>query len=82
MSMKKILLILLILMVTTSIFAAEIFFGISLPVKINSNNISIQNGPTPNLQKEIIEERVIPEGKLMEELETELIEIRATNICA
>lgn len=81
--MKKLLFTLLIVIFFASAsLAEEIFFGIPSSIKINANNILIQNGPTPNLQGEIIEERMVPENNLMEELETELIEIHATQICA
>lgn len=82
--MKKLLLMLIIILFSLfafTSFAEEIFFGITSPVKTNFN-FSIQNGPTPNLQKYIIKESNIPENNLMEELEAERIKIKVTQICA
>lgn len=79
--MKKILLILIIIFLAFDSLAQEIFFGITLPLK-NNLNIPIQNGPTPNLQKNVIMENRVPEKNLMEELEAERIKIKVTHICA
>lgn len=80
--MKIIINALIMIIFVSNVFAEEIFFGILSPIKLNSNTILIQNGSTPDLQKEIIKERRMPEKNLMEELETELIEIHASQICA
>lgn len=51
------------------------------PPNLNLYNIMIQNGSTPYLQKEDIQERRVPEINIIEELEMQLIETDMIQRC-
>lgn len=78
--MKTIITILFTFIFITSIFASEIFL-VPSSVKLNQSDILIKDGPTLNLQNEINGNECATELNLGEELETELIGIRAIEIC-
>lgn len=80
--MKTLLIILIILLSINIAIAGEISFIKPISPDLMLSDTLIQNGSTPYLQREIIEERRTPETNLMQELEMDLIEIRTLQVCA
>lgn len=80
--MKTLLIILIILISSNIAIAGNVFFTNPISLAPGLTNTTIQNGSTPYLQEEVIEERRTPEINFTEELEKELIEIRTLQVCA
>lgn len=80
--MKSLLIVTLIMLVGCGAYAEQICPGIVTPGEFNMPDISIQNGPAPNLQGLDYETPETPTMNLEKELEMELIERNYIQKCA